>query len=79
MEIQVRYFASIRERRGLASESVTTDAATPADLYRALSATHGFSLPEHLVRFARNGEFVEADAELVSGDEICLIPPVAGG
>jgi len=31
------------------------------------------------VRFARNGRYVETDAVLSEGDELAVIPPVAGG
>jgi molybdopterin converting factor small subunit len=31
------------------------------------------------VRFARNEEFVEADALLAAGDVVAVLPPVAGG
>ena len=31
------------------------------------------------VRFARNGEYVELDSVLADGDELAVIPPVAGG
>jgi molybdopterin converting factor subunit 1 len=77
--VQVRYFASMREQRGLGSETVRTEAADPGALYRELAEAHRFNLSPSLVRFAINGEFVEADKPLNDGDELCLIPPVAGG
>ncbi|HHH11306.1 MAG TPA: molybdopterin converting factor subunit 1 [Sorangium sp.] len=33
----------------------------------------------HIVRLAVNGHYVEAEALLADGDEVALIPPVAGG
>ena len=77
--VQVRYFASMREQRGLGSETVSTRATDPASLYRELAEAHNFNLSQHLVRFAVNGEFVAAGDPLSDGDELCLIPPVAGG
>ncbi|MEZ0325695.1 MAG: MoaD/ThiS family protein [Fimbriimonas sp.] len=77
--IHIRYFASMREHRGLGSETVLTTAASPAALYGELAEAHNFRLPQSLIRFALNGEFAEASALLNHGDELCLIPPVAGG
>jgi molybdopterin converting factor subunit 1 len=77
--IQVRYFASMREQCGRADEALVTSAATPAALYADLAERHGFKLAPSLVRFALNGEFTAPDAPLSDGDEVCLIPPVAGG
>lgn len=77
--IQVRYFASMREQRGVGSEALRTSAANPAALYKELARLHGFSLPPNYVRFAINGAFVDPTQALQEGDELCLIPPVAGG
>ena len=34
--VRVQYFAILREQRGVAEESLETEAATPADLYDVL-------------------------------------------
>ena len=75
----IEYSAILREQRGLAAETLTTAAATPAALYNELRARHGFTLPAEFVRAAVNGEFVAADAPLHEGDAVVFIPPVAGG
>ena len=75
----VRYFAILREQRGLSQEPLATAAATPQALYEELCARHGFTLPADRVRAAINGEFAAATATLRDGDEIVFIPPVAGG
>lgn len=77
--LSIRYFAILREQRGLAQEQVQTDATTPALLYEELRARHGFTLPADRVRGAVNGEFSAATAVLHDGDEVVFIPPVAGG
>lgn len=77
--ISIRYFAILREQRGLGHERLATAAATPDALYEELRARHGFTLPADRVRAAINGEFAPATAALREGDEVVFIPPVAGG
>jgi molybdopterin converting factor subunit 1 len=77
--VRVQYFAILREQRGLAEESVSTGAATPAALYAELRARHGFTLPPSRVRAALNDEFAPDSAVLRDGDRVAFIPPVAGG
>jgi molybdopterin converting factor small subunit len=77
--IQVQYYAVLREQAGRSEESVHTEAATPVDLYRELQARYGFSLPQALLRVAVNDEFCGWDRALAPGDRVVFIPPVAGG
>ena len=77
--VTVRYFAILREQRGLVSEQLSTSAATPLALYRELRARHNFTLPADRVRAAIDGEFVKPDATLREGANVVFIPPVAGG
>lgn len=77
--VSIRYFALLREQRGLSEETLRTEAATPTALYNELCSRHNFTLPADRVRAAVNGEFVAPDARLASGAEIVFIPPVAGG
>ena len=77
--LRIQYFAILREQRGLTTETLTTAAATPAELYAELRARHGFTLPGDRVRAAVNDEFVAASAPLREGDRVVFIPPVAGG
>jgi molybdopterin converting factor subunit 1 len=79
MIVSVRYFAALRERRGLDAERLDTSAGSPSELYRELSARHNLQMDPSLVRFAMNGDFVSPDAPLAEGAELALIPPVAGG
>ncbi|MFO1491766.1 MAG: NTP transferase domain-containing protein [Kiritimatiellia bacterium] len=79
LAVTVRYFAALREKAGLESESIQTLAPTPADLYRELSARHGFTLAAGQVRVALNGAYAPMSTPLSEGAELIFIPPVAGG
>lgn len=80
--VTVLYFAAIRELAGMGEE--VFEAGDPIRTVRALR--------EHLeqihpamagrlgrVRFSRNEQFAPDETEICDGDEIGLIPPVAGG
>jgi molybdopterin converting factor subunit 1 len=77
--LTVLYFAVLREQRGLASESLTTQAGTAADLYGELRTRHSFTLPAESLRAALNGDFAPWTAELRDGDDVAFLPPVSGG
>jgi len=75
----VRYFAILREQRGLGAERIATEASTAGALYDELRGRHGFSLPAGRVRVAINGDFTTWDAPVRDGDELVFMPPIAGG
>jgi len=77
--ISVRYFAALREQRGLAEERLATSAADAAGLYAELRGRHGFTLPAERLRVAVNDEFASWTTELREGDALAFLPPVAGG
>ncbi len=79
LEIEVRYFAGMRERAGRDSEVVETAAGTPAELYAELRARHGFALEQAHLRVAVNDAFAKWETPLSPGDSVVYIPPVAGG
>lgn len=81
MQIQVLYFAVFRERLGTSAETLELDApATVADAVAALVERHPpIAALRGRFRVARNQEFASDDEVLVDGDELALIPPVAGG
>jgi len=79
LPIKIHYFAVLREQRGLAEESIATEAATPGELYAQLRVRHGFTLAPEMVRAAVNGGFAPMDRRLAAGDTVVFIPPVAGG
>ena len=79
MTIKVRYFAILREQRGLTTETLQTEVLDAQSLYGELQKAHNFTLPVDRLRAAINGEFIPWPAPLQDQDEIVFIPPVAGG
>ena len=79
MQLTLKYFAILREQRGLNAESIETDARTPRAVYAELKSLHPLTLNENQLRIAVNDEFVPLDTELSHGDTLVFIPPVAGG
>tara|TARA_R110002050_G_scaffold92924_1_gene194326 strand:- start:324 stop:569 length:246 start_codon:yes stop_codon:yes gene_type:complete len=77
--VHVHYFALLREQRGLAAETLMTEAPDAATLYETLRGEHRFTLPVDRLRVALNGDFVPWPAPLTDGAQIVFIPPVAGG
>ena len=81
MRVTIRFFALQRQQTGKRSHALELPAgADVAAAWQALVA----ELPElapaaSSVRFARNGAYVHLDAKLSEGDELAVIPPVAGG
>ena len=81
MAIVVRFFAMQRQQVGARRcDLAVPDGATVADAWRSLVALYPVLEPgASSVRFARNGVYADADEGLAEGDELALIPPVAGG
>jgi molybdopterin-guanine dinucleotide biosynthesis protein A/molybdopterin converting factor small subunit len=78
-QINVQYYALMREQAGRSAESLVTSAATPRELYLELRARHPFSLAPEMLRVAINSEFGDWERRLEDGDSVVFIPPVAGG
>lgn len=83
--MHVLYFALLRERVGVAEETVTPPAEvqTVADLIawlRARSPQHDAALADPaMVRVAVNQEYALPGDPVRAGDEIAFFPPVTGG
>lgn len=77
--INVQYYALLREQAGRSSESLTTSAGTPRELYQELRQRYPFSLAPEMLRVAINSEFGDWSQRLREGDSVVFIPPVAGG
>lgn len=83
MNLQIRYFAWMRERVGTAQETVETEAATVADLIAELGARdEGYALAFSdiaAIRAAIDHTLVEMDAPLAGAREVAFFPPMTGG
>lgn len=81
MEVEVRYFAMIREIVGRSSERrSSTEGATVGELFDALVAEFPRLLQVKPVTMLMvNQTYVRGDHTLHDGDEVAFIPPVSGG
>ena len=81
MTINVRLFAMLREHAGWRLRPFDVAAGTTVgEAWRAVAdAAPGLAAYESVVRFARNGRYAEANDRASRGDELAVIPPVAGG
>jgi MoaE-MoaD fusion protein len=81
MKIQVRYFAVVRERLGRSEETIEVpEGATVATAMDALAARHeAVRMLRPYLQVAVNQESSPGERPLDDGDELALIPPVAGG
>ena len=83
MNIQVRYFASIREALGAGEQVVVPEGSTAAALREQLigrSPTHAAVLgPGRALRCAINQTLSDGSAVLSDGSEVAFFPPVTGG
>lgn len=75
--VNVRFFASLRERVGVGEKALNlTDPATIADVWTL--AAPGLEMPGNVL-VARNREYSALDQPVSAGDEIAFFPPVTGG
>ncbi len=85
MQIQLRFFASVREALGTGQESVTLpeDVVTVGDVRNFLRARGGAwaeTLAEgRALRMAYNQVMTGADTRIGEGGEVAFFPPVTGG
>ncbi|MBX3158731.1 MAG: molybdopterin converting factor subunit 1 [Deltaproteobacteria bacterium] len=81
MKVDVLYFAVFRERLARDTESLELpDGARVRDAVDALAARHAaIAALRGRFRVAVNQDFADDDRALADGDEVALIPPVAGG
>lgn len=76
MRVNVLAFAVLRDRLGFGEKTIDVAAgATVADAARALFG----AAPPRGIAFAVNQEYSDEARELHDGDELALLPPVAGG
>ena len=83
MKLDVVYFAWVRERIGLARESVETEAATVAGLVAELAAREpryaAAFADTRAIRVAADQELAGFDSPLAGVRELAFFPPMTGG
>ncbi|MFP6599921.1 MAG: molybdopterin converting factor subunit 1 [Deltaproteobacteria bacterium] len=81
LTVSVLYFGLVKEKLGMDRETLEVAAGTGVDeLMRELAERHGIEdLGAGSLRVAVNLEYVESSRVLAEGDEVAIIPPVAGG
>ena len=77
--VRIKYFAFLREKAGVDSELIQTQAQTYRELYLELSNKYQFTLPENIIQVAVNDEYSQMNQIIQDQDQIVFIPPVAGG
>jgi molybdopterin synthase sulfur carrier subunit len=83
MQLDVLYFAWVRERIGVAKEQVSTTAVSVADLIKELSAReerYAMAFQDmSVVRVAVDQILVPLDAPIGNAKEVAFFPPMTGG
>jgi molybdopterin synthase catalytic subunit len=81
MRVTVRLFALQRAQAGKRRHELALppDADVAAAWHALVMDLPALGAAAGSVRFARNGRYVEANEPLADGDELAVIPPVAGG
>ena len=84
MNVEVRFFASLREAAGTGALRLEVPDGAGFDglmtaLAQHLDATAVQALKAENVRLARNQELVTPPFQLENGDELAFLPPVTGG
>ena len=82
MPVKIIYFAAAREVAGCPEESleVPDEGLEEHDFKELISSRHA-NMADFLprMRLARNGEFMQPGERICAGDEVAVLPPVAGG
>lgn len=78
IEVDVRYFASMRNPDGPERERVVAGSDARA-LYEQLRTRFGWKFDRRTIRLAVNGRMVAWEQALAHGDEIAFLPPFSGG
>lgn len=81
MKVKVRLFAMLRQQAGWQRRELELATGTTIeDAWRVLiDESQQLGPSREFVRFARNGRYAASGDVLEDGDELALIPPVAGG
>lgn len=85
MKIQLKFFASVREKLGSSGELLELDdSIQTAQQVRELLMTRGdiwaeVLAPTRALRMAYNQQMVNGEVQLQDGGELAFFPPVTGG
>ena len=79
LNIQVVYFAKLRELTGLDQETFSiSKGSNPTDLLASINEKHQIDIGSNF-KIAVNDAFSDWDVKLHDGDRLVFIPPVTGG
>jgi sulfur-carrier protein len=78
-QIDLQYHARFREVRGRSSETVTTRAATPRELFQELGLDRDFPIDAAWLKVAVNDAFASWEDTLADRDVVVFMTPMAGG
>ena len=79
LQIQVTYFAKLRELTGLDQEAFSMmKGSNPNDVLESINERHQIDIGSNF-KIAVNDEFSDWDIKLNDGDRLVFIPPVTGG
>jgi len=76
MQINVKFFASLREQMGTDGEIV--ESSSPLSIASVWQLVTDHAPPENLL-CSRNLKYADWDESLEDGDEVAFFPPVTGG
>ena len=81
MKVRVLYFAAARELTSVKDEQMSLDDGTSIqDLSKELVRKHpALGRMERSLRFSVNLEVADGNSRIRDGDEVGVLPPVAGG
>jgi len=79
MNINIIYFASMRDQAKKSKETISTNAQTAKEVFYNLNKKYNFDFNEEDLKVAVNEEYSDFSTQLKDNDTIVFIPPVAGG
>jgi molybdopterin synthase catalytic subunit/molybdopterin converting factor small subunit len=81
MTVRIAYFAASRELAGCSAEEVEFTHTLDVEQFKVWLGERKPRLKPYLsrMRLAINEEFASSDARIAPGDEVSIMPPVAGG